>query len=69
MTQKELILKYLEDFGTITPLEAFADLGITRLAARISDIKKDGIDIKVESVKSINRYGKATTYAKYSLED
>ena len=68
MTQKELILKYLEDFGSITPMEAFADLGITRLAARISDMKKDGIEIKAESVKSINRYGKAVSFARYSLE-
>lgn len=30
-TQKERIIKYLQDFGSITPLQALADLGIMRL--------------------------------------
>lgn len=42
MTQKQRILKYLNDFGTITPMQAFHDLGITKLATRISEMKKDG---------------------------
>ena len=69
MTQRDLILQYLEDFGSITPFQAFADLGITKLATRISEMRKDGIGIKVDTIKSVNRYGKATTYAKYSLEE
>ena len=69
MNQRDLILQYLEDFGSITPFQAFADLGITKLATRISEMRKDGIGIQVDTIKSVNRYGKATTYAKYSLED
>lgn len=69
MTQRELILQYLEDFGSITPMQAFADLGITKLATRISEMRKDGIGIKIDTIKAVNRYGKATSYAKYSLED
>ena len=30
-TQKERIRQYMEDFGSITPLEALRDLGIMRL--------------------------------------
>ena len=45
MTQRELILNYIKDFGSITPLEAFADLGITKLATRISEMRRDGIAI------------------------
>ena len=69
MNQKELVMEYIKTFGSITPYEAFADLGITKLATRISEMRKDGIGIKVGTIKSVNRYGKATTYAKYSLED
>ncbi len=67
ITQRQLILNYIQDFGSITPLQAFGDLGITKLATRISEMRKDGIQFKIESVKSKNRYGKTVTFAKYSL--
>ena len=68
MTQKEMVLQYIKDFGSITPMEAFSDLGITKLATRVSEMKKeDGIEFKIEIVKGRNRYGKPTRYARYSL--
>lgn len=70
MTQKALILKYITDFGSITPMQAFADLGITKLSTRISEMrKKDGMKFKIEAVKGKNRYGKPTRYARYSFPD
>ena len=42
MTQKELILKYIADFGSITSFQAYADLGITQLATRIKELKAKG---------------------------
>ena len=35
VTQKEMVLQYMQDFGSITPVQAFQDLGIMRLGARI----------------------------------
>jgi hypothetical protein len=67
MTQREAILQYIEDFGSITPMQAFSDLGITKLATRISEMRKDGMDFKIEMVRSRNRYGKSVSYAKYSF--
>ena len=67
--QRELILQYIEDFGSITPMQAFADPGITKLATRISEMRRDGIAIKIDTIKSINRYGKAVSFAKYSKEE
>ena len=67
MTQRELILEYLDDFGSITPMEAFSDLGITKLATRISEMRKDGLEFNIETIKSKNRYGKPCRFAKYSL--
>ena len=67
VTQRNLILKYIEDFGSITPMEAFSDLGITKLATRISEMRKDGMQFHIETVKRTSRYGKTIHFAKYSL--
>lgn len=69
MTQKEMVIQYITDFGSITPLEALADLGIMRLASRVSDLKRDGHKIKKTMVKSKNRFGKIIHYAKYEKEN
>jgi hypothetical protein len=63
MTQSEMVLKYIDDFGSITQLEALNDLGIMRLASRVSDLRKSGIrlDSRMEAVK--NRYCQ-TVYVK-----
>ena len=66
-TQRELILEYITRFGSITPMQAFADLGITKLATRISEMRKDGMEFKIETEKSKNRFGKVVHFAKYSF--
>ena len=69
MTHCEQIIDYLHQFGSITPMEAFADLGITKLATRVSEMRRDGREFKIETVKSTNRFGKTVRYAKYSLKE
>lgn len=69
MTQRELVLQYIEDFGSITPMQAFGDLGITKLATRISEMRKEGMEFKIDMVKGKNRYGKPMRYARYSLPE
>ena len=69
MTQREQIIEYITEFGSITPMQAFADLGITKLATRISEMRKDGMDFKIEMVSTKNRYGKSVSFAKYSFEE
>ena len=69
MTQREAIIEYITEFGSITPMQAFADLGITKLATRISEMRKDGMDFKIEMVSTKNRYGKSVSYAKYSFKE
>lgn len=51
MTQTERIIKRLKEHGSITPLEAIKEYGITRLGARIWDLRylklqKIGLEIK-----------------------
>lgn len=69
MSQCEKIIRYMKDFGSITTMQAFDDLGITRLSARIYDLKALGHKIKTETVKRRNRYGEKKVYFKYSLEE
>lgn len=66
MTQKERIVKYMDDFGSISTMEAFTQLGITRLASRIHELTRNGLAIKKEMVSSKNRYGEEVYYVRYS---
>jgi hypothetical protein len=68
MTQCEMILKYLEENGSITTYESFTELFITRLASRICDLKKMGYDFDKEWVTKKNRYGKTCNFKKYTLK-
>lgn len=67
MTQNEMILKYIHDHGSITPLEALKEFGCMRLASRINDLKNQGHNIVSEKVTTKNRYGKKISFAKYSI--
>ena len=68
MTQKEAVLQYIEKNGSITPKQAIDDLGITKLATVISNLRlKDGVEIKKESVKVKTRYSKQTIIKRYSF--
>ena len=67
ITQRELVAKYIHDFGSITSYQAFADLGITRLSARIWELKRDGYIIRKDRKTTRNRYGKAVYYDRYTI--
>ena len=66
--QTERIIRHLQDYGSITSLEAMEEYGIMRLASRVSDLRKAGMPIRAEMVSGKNRYGEATNYARYYLE-
>lgn len=67
MTQHDLILNYLKKFRTITPYEAFKDLGITKLATRLSEMKQEGYQFADVWVEDVNRFGENVRYKRYSL--
>ena len=66
---KERVLQYILDFGSVSTCQAIKDLGCTRLSAYIYMLKKEGYDIKKETIKFTNRYGEKSYYVKYSLEE
>lgn len=67
-TQNERILEYINQFGSITQLEALRDLGVMRLASRISDLRKKGYSINDKTETVENRYGEKARIKRYSLE-
>ena len=69
-THKDRVLEYIRDFGSITSLDAFRDLGVTRLSASIWLLRhQDGLNILSKNETSKNRYGDKVTYARYYLAD
>lgn len=68
MTQCERILRHMEDWGSITGLEAVTEYGIMHLASRISEMRQAGIDIRSKMETSKNRYGEPVSYKRYWRE-
>lgn len=67
MKQWEIILRHMQDYGSITTFESFIEYGITRLSGRIFDLKKKGYSISDEEIYRTNRYGKPVKFKKYFL--
>ena len=66
-TQNQRVLDYMHKHGSITQIEALRDIGVMRLASRVSDLRRLGYDIasRTENVK--NRYGEKFRIKLYSL--
>ncbi len=63
-SQTEKILKYLKTGHTLTHLQAEALFKITRLAARVNDLRNKGYIIITETIKSPSSEAR---YARYKL--
>jgi hypothetical protein len=68
-TQKQRVIDYIQEFGSISSWEAYADLGITQLGARIDQLKKEGYEFETEWESKKNRYGENTTYKRYRIAE
>lgn len=68
MTQQERVIDYLKENGSITSMQAFNELGVTRISAVIFDLRQSGYDIESEQTKGVNRYGEKTYFATYKLK-
>jgi hypothetical protein len=67
LTQCERIVDYMRQFGSISTLEAFNDLGVARLASRIHDLRQQGYNIESEVKTAKNRFGESTSFKIYRL--
>lgn len=65
-SQNKRVLRYMKERGGITSLEAVREFGCTRLAARIADLKREGVEIESETITVETRTGSARV-KRYSL--
>lgn len=68
-TQRDKILAYIQQFGSITSWQAYSDLGVTQLGARIYELKEQGYIFSKTRVNTTNRLGEKTHYDEYRLEN
>lgn len=66
MTQKEQVLQYMVKYGSISTIQAF-HIGITRLSARIWDLRNDGVQVLSRRVKYKAQNGKWKHYDEFYL--
>lgn len=67
-TQEQRVLAYMEEYGGITQYEALQELGVMRLASRISGLKRKGHSIASRMVKVENRFGEKCRVKRYSIK-
>lgn len=68
MTQHQRIHDYMSKYGSITPMTAFEELGITKLSTRIGEMRRNGFKIGSAMVHGQNRFGDRVDYMRYWLE-
>ena len=66
-TQRDRVLQYIRDFGSISSWQAYSDLGISQLGARIFELKERGYVFAKTRIQTKNRYGEKTHYDEYRL--
>lgn len=67
MSQNDTILSHLQAFGRITSLEAIRKYGITRLSARIYDLRDAGHNIPEPRMVTVPTRNGETQVAEYRL--
>lgn len=68
-TQNQRILDYIAEFGSITQFEALKDLGVMRLASRVSDLRRRGYNIVSDTVAVKNRFEETCHVKRYRMGD
>ena len=69
VTQNQRVLDYMQEFNGITQLEALRDLGVMRLASRISDLRRKVHPIVSEVVTVKNRFEEECRIKRYRLKE
>lgn len=64
----QAVLNHLEQYGSITSMDAFKLYGATRLSAIIYNLRHHyGLEIRNESIKIKDRYNSTCIFDKYIL--
>ncbi len=68
-TQSELILHHLKHYGPITSKGAMDDYGVSRLAARVYDLRQQGYPVRDRATWVPTRRGKRVQVSEYFLPE
>lgn len=64
LSQNNEVLIYIQEHGSITPLEALEKIGSFRLGARIFELRRMGHNIETEYVETLGK-----RFARYVWKD
>jgi hypothetical protein len=64
---QQRVFDYMVEFGSISTLQAFNDLGESRLSAMIFELKKKGVVIADERKEVKNRWGESRWIKEYKI--
>lgn len=68
LTQRQEVLNYMREHGSITRIESFYKIGVTELSSRIGEIERiDNIRINRKPITIKAKNGRMVTITKYSI--
>lgn len=68
-TQRDEVLAYMKTYGKISTFEAYTELGVTQLGARIKELENNGWLIgRIRKAVVSKRTGKKVHFVEYFIE-
>lgn len=68
VTQRDRVLQYIRETGSITRNDAAVQLGCHELSSRIGELEARGFRFTKTKEKGKNRYGDPTHWTRYRLK-
>ena len=65
--REKRVFDYMTEFGSITTIQAFTDLGESRLSGAIFALKEKGVNISSKTKAVTNRYGEKRMIKEYQI--
>lgn len=65
--REQRVFDYMYEHHSLTSLDAFCDLGETRLSGCIFELKKKGVNISTQFIEVRNRFGEARRVKQYFI--
>lgn len=66
-SQCDRLLEAMKRGESVTQIDAWARFGCSRLAARVRDLRDEGVEIRAEWQEVQNRFGESCRVKRYSL--
>lgn len=65
---RDCIISLLKE-GWTSRADAFREVGSLDLPKRVSELRKDGIEVESRTVKTVNRFGRTIYYNEYRIKE